>query len=172
MAEPKTPQSRGGMKTIHLYFGAQDADLLLLFAKKFLPEAFRTAVRRYLTNDPNYSIPLLPYAPQPAKAKHISVYLYPGKDDDIIEFISTIPDGNLNQVIKVLLRGAYAQPDLRQWLDPSKELAKRTRRTSKEVQAAKEAERTKKDAIPKQAPVRETSDDLITRNYEDAFDGI
>lgn len=174
MAGKRTPCLRSEMRTVHLYFGAQDADLLLLQSKRFLPEAIRIAVRRYLTNDTSYEIPLLPYAPQPAKAKHISVYFYVGKDDDIIEFIDGIPDGNVNQVMKVLLRHAFAQPDLRQWMDPSKELAKRSRRTSEEVQAAKMVEekpKAKPKAEPNPAFELESGDgDLEFRNKENPFD--
>lgn len=171
MAETKTTRSRGEMRTMHLYFGAQDADLLLLQSKRFLPEAIRIAVRRYLTNDATYEIPLLPYTPQPAKAKHVSVYFYVGKDDDIIAFVNSIPDGNVNQVMKVLLRSAFVQPDLRQWMDPSKELAKRTRRTPEQIRIDKEAEEKEKKDVPK-LEQESTDDDLDFRNEEDPFAGI
>lgn len=104
---------------VRLKFGVKDEDLKLLANDEDIKALVKTAIDHYL-GDKNATISLTPKHPQKHNWTTFSIRYE--EDPQIYQFIRKIPEGNRTAVIKLLLRHAMEQCDIRHLLrqQPSK----------------------------------------------------
>lgn len=93
-----------------LRLGAKDGDLLLLAEEYGIAELIFFSVRKYLGKHTGcFQLP----PPKNVEERIYSVRLKESKDADVYRFLSSIPPGNRSQVIKLLIRHATEECDIR-----------------------------------------------------------
>lgn len=101
---------RGKSLSCTLRLGAKDGDLLLLAKHYGIAELVFFAVQKHLGKHTG-SLKLPP--PENVEERIYAVRVSESKDADAYRFLSSVPSGNRSQVIKMLIRRATEECDIR-----------------------------------------------------------
>ena len=112
------PKNGTDLVHLHLYLSDRDYDLQLLYQSRRLKDAIRQGISKYLNNDALITVSLPEYQPVKPETRRASVYFSPKEDAEVINFIKTIPRGNVNAVLQLLVRNVLRKADIRQLMDP------------------------------------------------------
>lgn len=122
--------SENKLVRVHMYISERDYDLLLLCQSRRLKEAIRQGVHKYLTDDALVSMALPEYQAVEPGIKRPSVYFNPKDDMEVINFITSIPKGNVNTVLQLLIRNVLRKADIRQFMDKDAESKPRSKKNT------------------------------------------
>ena len=152
---------------VHMYISERDYDLLLLCQSHRLKEAIRQGVHKYLTDDALIMMPLPDYQVVEQEIKRPSIYFSPKEDMEVINFLTSIPKGNVNAVLQLLIRNVLRKADIRQYMDSKAEKKPRAKKPPEETLKVKAKE--KKEQL---SSTRDFVPDMPEFSFEDSDDNI